>query len=273
MKILHYKKDIWLITVLILQLGFLVASFLLFEKLSWPFLVVLALTLIYFYCLNAQCVAHNFIHKPFFRIKSANFVFSAINTFGLGMPQCLYRQHHLEHHKYVNDKWQNGQRPKDSSSFYLYGKNGEPENIWAYSFLSPFRADAVGLAKEAVKAGNKLNLITEVSLMIFIWVMLLIIAPKYFLMFFLPVWYLGQVSEYLENYLEHHKADVSNSLTDSVSCYDTFYNFLWFNNGYHQEHHCYPSIHWSDIPKAKAKMLPEAQRRVVKGSHLGGLFQ
>lgn len=47
---------------------------------------------------NANTVAHNFIHRPFFRTGGANALFSAYLSLLLGFPQTLWRQWHLAHH-------------------------------------------------------------------------------------------------------------------------------------------------------------------------------
>jgi len=48
---------------------------------------------------NANTVAHNFIHRPFFRARALNRIFSAYLSLLLGFPQALWRERHLAHHK------------------------------------------------------------------------------------------------------------------------------------------------------------------------------
>src|SRR5262245_60660987 len=47
---------------------------------------------------NANTIAHNFIHRPFFRSKTANVTYSAFLSLVLGVPQSLWRARHLAHH-------------------------------------------------------------------------------------------------------------------------------------------------------------------------------
>ncbi len=47
---------------------------------------------------NANTIAHNFIHRPFFRAAWANRLFSAGLSLLLGIPQTLWRERHLAHH-------------------------------------------------------------------------------------------------------------------------------------------------------------------------------
>ncbi len=51
---------------------------------------------------NANTIAHNFIHRPFFRSKELNRAFSAALSVLLGIPQTLWRDRHLAHHAGVS---------------------------------------------------------------------------------------------------------------------------------------------------------------------------
>jgi fatty acid desaturase len=96
---------------------------------------------------------------------------------------------------------------------------------------------------------------------------LAVLNPRGFFLFYVPLWYLGQCGALAENYLEHHGARPGNRVTDSVSCYSWFYNLIWFNNGYHQEHHYRPQIHWTKIPAVRAQLPPDSERRVTPFAH------
>ncbi len=60
----------------------------------WPLAPVIALGVWW----NANTVAHNFIHRPFFRSAGLNRLFSAALSLLLGFPQALWRDRHLAHH-------------------------------------------------------------------------------------------------------------------------------------------------------------------------------
>src|SRR5258705_6757277 len=62
--------------------------------LVWPSAVTIALGLWW----NANTISHNFIHRPFFRSRRANFLFSCYLSALLGFPQALWRDRHLSHH-------------------------------------------------------------------------------------------------------------------------------------------------------------------------------
>jgi len=59
---------------------------------------------------NSNTIAHNFIHRPFFRARSANILFSACLSVLLGIPQTLWRERHLAHHAGTAFRWRASSR-------------------------------------------------------------------------------------------------------------------------------------------------------------------
>ncbi|HTA45070.1 MAG TPA: fatty acid desaturase [Bryobacteraceae bacterium] len=69
--------------------------------LAWPGALVVAAGIWW----NANTISHNFIHRPFFRWRTLNCVFSAVLTVLLGFPQTLWRERHLAHHAGMEWRW------------------------------------------------------------------------------------------------------------------------------------------------------------------------
>jgi Fatty acid desaturase len=63
-------------------------------KVTWPVAPLIALGVWW----NSNTIAHNFIHRPFFRSPIMNRLFSAALSVLLGIPQTLWRGRHLAHH-------------------------------------------------------------------------------------------------------------------------------------------------------------------------------
>ncbi len=265
----HSTKDIYLIILALFEVALLVYSSVSYGHLPSSMTLGCGAVLVFLICTNFQCTAHNFLHNPFFISNRLNHVFSIINTLGIGVPQSLYRVHHLHHHKYNNDaKDPVTGTTKDRTSTYRYArKPGQEEHIISYAFLGFFRSSFSFMLQEANKRGLIGLVVVETCALGFFVVLLFVLNWKGVLYFFLPVWYLGQCAAQAENYLEHHGAIPGNRLTDSVSCYNTFYNAIWFNNGYHQEHHYRPQVHWTMIPAVQSLMHPASERRIVCGTH------
>lgn len=51
---------------------------------------------------NSNTIAHNFLHRPFFRDRRLNRAFALWQTAVLGIPQTLWRERHLAHHAGVD---------------------------------------------------------------------------------------------------------------------------------------------------------------------------
>jgi fatty acid desaturase len=257
----HSNKDLLLVLICLSNISLLVAAGIYFQSMSLTLSIICGLFLVGFYCTNYQCVSHNFIHNNFFKSKKLNFIFSIINSMAMGLPQTLYYHHHMNHHRYTNGE-------KDISSLFLFSKDKErEEGILSYSFIGFFRIDLLALAKRAKKKEDKVLLVSEMVGVIAFWGFLMALDWKFFCFFYLPIWYLGQVAALMENYFEHYGTKPGDRKTDSVSCYNKIYNFLWFNNGYHQEHHYAPTVHWTKISEVKEKLPGEDQRRIVKVAH------
>jgi len=161
--------------------------------LAWPSIPVIAGGLWW----NSNTIAHNFIHRPFFRSKWMKRAFSAAQSVLLGIPQTLWRDRHLAHH--ANVAW----RPRLSH-----------------------------------------GLIVETLLVAALWTTLLSLAPRFFLLTYLPGYLAGLALCAMQGYWEHAGGS-------PVSHYGRAYNRLCFNDGYHAEHHAAPGIHWTRLPQRR----------------------
>ena len=234
--------------------------------LSAAFIFALGLSISLLIATQFQTVSHYFIHRPFFKLNLFNRFFSAINSVNIGSPTFLYWAHHQNHHMFSNG-------PGDLSSTWLNGKNGNEESLIAYSLLSPLRVQYGELLGFAKKKYSYLEMFFETVVFLGVIFVSLFFFTSSFAIFLtatfavLTVTYLGQVLAAAENYLEHSGTDFNDINRNSVSCYSKWYNQVWFNNGYHQEHHLKPMTHWSALPSIKSLLIDEKLRVVVPRSH------
>lgn len=256
----YSSKDLILVFLSITQLFILCIVF--FYPLSTLQIFAAAFSTILLIGTNYQCISHNFIHTPFFKSNHLNNAYSILNSLCLGLPQSVYREHHLNHHRYNNDP------SKDESSLYKFGKDGKEENVFSYSLIGVFRTDLKSLFVRARKTNRSLVLLELFAVISFI-ALLIYLSPTRFFTFYVSTWYFGQVFALLENYAEHHGANLHDRQRDSVSCYNSVYNLVWFNNGYHQEHHYRPLVHWTKI-KSVTQELPQ-DRKTTRYLHLSNL--
>src|SRR5256886_16059843 len=95
------------------------------------------------------------------------------------------------------------------------------------------------------------------------------------MLFFLPFWYLGNCLSYLNGYYRHYGANPDKPIAWGVSSYGKIYNWLFFYNGYHAEHHFRPKVHWTRIEKFH-QTIEEMQKqegvRTIKRAHMLGFL-
>lgn len=71
----HHWKDGALVLLGGASVGLVVFALRVFDSWSWPALTALGGLLVFLNCTNYQCVAHNFLHNPFFRSGLLNNLF------------------------------------------------------------------------------------------------------------------------------------------------------------------------------------------------------
>jgi hypothetical protein len=153
---------------------------------------------------NSNTIAHNFIHKPFFRPRPLNALFALYQSVLLGVPQSVWRGRHLAHH--AGERW----RPRLDGQTAL-----------------------------------------EVALVLGLWAALLAVRPWFFLTVYAPAWVAGLALCALHGHYEHARGTVSH--------YGALYNVLFFNDGYHAEHHARPGLHWTRLPATTLADTPASR--------------
>ena len=79
-------------------------------------------------------------------------------------------------------------------------------------------------------------------------------------LYFLPFFYLGHCFSYLNGYYRHYGANPDKPIAWGVSSYGKIYNWLFFYNGYHAEHHFRPKVHWTKM-EAFRRQSPNCRSR------------
>lgn len=72
-----------------------------------------------------------------------------------------------------------------------------------------------------------------------------------------PAFGFGMVLCQLQGHYEHARPGAK--VAAGISHYSVFYNWFWFNDGFHVEHHLEPTRHWQALPALKAQaQAPES---------------
>lgn len=250
----YCKRDLILVAVTLFLPVQVIAWATNFEQMSVVENSLMFVVTLCWFWYNAMIATHNFIHTPFFKSDVINKVYMFINSMNMNVPHIMFHYHHLQHHAHNNSA-------KDPSSTFTYGRNGEQEGWFKYSALAPYRKGTLDMMKLAVKKGKTKLLVSHVIAIAIHYVILGSISFK-FLMAYLILSYVAWFFCSLENYFEHYKAtDINDRFSNSVSFHSDWYNKLFFNVGFHQEHHIEPQTHWSQTQSIRSKYLEKTRSR------------
>jgi fatty acid desaturase len=259
------------------HLFYFVALFYLYPR--TPLWIMLILGFIYSLMINANIngVGHNFIHNPFFRSPLLNRLFSLSQSVACCFSQTYYDAVHMQHHKGNSDRQNESGETIDWLSIYRHGHDGEAENPWSYVFLSYFRDNPAAIRRELKKRNNADAIWGNIELAAFVatLVILAVLNWRYVVFYFLPFYYLGHCFSYLNGYFRHYGANPDKPIAWGVSSYGKIYNWLFFYNGYHAEHHFRPKVHWTKMEQFKRSIENLQKRegvRVIEHAHMLGFL-
>lgn len=239
---------------------------------------------------NIIVVSHLFTHMPWFVSGRLNALVSLVNSVNIGQSVQAYHLTHVRnHHRFNNDRPAEDGSTRDTTSTYYKGKNGRHRPLLPYavggavdSLVTRVKdtVSVVRLWKVGSKEENLLSLASrrdegrarelrqvqaDRAVMFLFLVLFAVISWQWTLFCYLPAFFAALTLVNVQNYYRHFGANPDVRAADSVSHYNRVYNFLTFNDGFHQEHHLSPSSHWSRMPEVSARQRGklDAQPRIV----------
>lgn len=215
---------------------------------------------VFLFWYNGLVASHNFVHTPWFKSDRLNQLYLILNSINIGLPMVHYSCEHFKHHRYGNDRPDAQGRTLDPTSTFAGGKNGQHEHPVSYCALGPFRMDFLATVHEARKKGETKQLCLELTACVLGLLLFLAMSWHYVLAMLLPTLYFGWVLEHLENYYEHFGSIPEDRYANSTSYYGRLYNLLFCNEGYHQEHHLRPGVHWSKREQVRLELQESLNR-------------
>lgn len=153
--------------------------------------------------------------------------------------------HNFIHRPFFRKRWANS-----LFAAYLSLLLGIPQSLWRDRHL----AHHAGTQSRLHLTGE---LVLQVFLVLSLWAAIAARAPRFFVSVYLPGYIAGLSLCALHGYFEHAQGTTSH--------YSKLYNVLFFNDGYHVEHHVNPGVHWTRLPEyrepaALASAWPAAVR-------------
>jgi len=209
-------------------------------------------------------VSHNHNHKATFKSKRLNNLFGHALTIFYGYPTLMWvPTHNLNHHKFVN-------RPGDATATWRYTNK---HNLWValtYPFVSgyfqsiPIRnyIDRVKTKKPKLYARIRFQYAVWIGSYITLGILAAVLYHNqqaglgFYVWFFsviLPAILSSTVIMFF-NFIQHVHTDAWSDHDHSRNFVGSWFNFLFFNNGYHTIHHDHPAMHWSELPEAHSKI-------------------
>jgi fatty acid desaturase len=273
-----YSGYDWIpVVAAVAHLAYLLFLFFVFPHLRWWQWVPLALVYSISISWNINGISHNFLHNPYFRSPALNRAFSLLESLTCGFSQVFYEQVHKEHHMGNADLPDEHGRTVDPLSIYKHGHDGKAESVWTYVFCSYFRDDPGALFAAIKRRGRAEAIWGVVEIVAFIaFFAAMFVANWRFMLWFVPFYYLGHCLSYLNGYYLHFGGKPGVPLAWGVSSYHLLYNWLWFNNGYHAEHHYRPRVHWTQMKQLREQLREEQERagtRVIRPPHALGFLE
>jgi hypothetical protein len=158
-------------------------------------------------------------------------------TIGIGLWWCA----NTVSHNFIHLPFFRSRAANTVFSLYLSLLMGLPQSLWRQRHLAHhakakwrFRPDGL--------------LMVETACVALLWTLLAATSPRFFLVAYLPGWLLGLGLCQLQGHYEHARGTTSH--------YGWVYNFLFFNDGYHVEHHQRPARHWSALVRQPLEDAP-----------------
>jgi hypothetical protein len=127
-------------------------------------------------------------------------------------------------------------------AIYLSALMGFPQELWRGRHLRHHRGDARPVPVT-------LQGLTQCGVVLVLWTIAAEASPQFFAMVYVPGYLGGLLLCWLQGHFEHAGGTTSH--------YGWLYNLLFFNDGYHVEHHRRPGVHWTRLP---LESVPEARR-------------
>jgi hypothetical protein len=167
-----------------------------------------------------------------FSFAALVFIWPSAFSVGLGIWWLLNTvSHNFIHHPFFRSRWANR-----LFALYLSVLTLVPQRLWRDRHLA-HHADA------AWRFRFSREVLLQFLLVALVWSAGFLTNPHFTLSSLAPGFVLAMALCWLHGYFEHAQGTTSH--------YSRIYNRLFFNDGFHVEHHEHPALHWTALPRAR----------------------
>ncbi len=177
-------------------------------------------------------------------------------------------------HLFLHRPFFASRRLNQAFSLYLTAVLLVPQTLWKERHLWHHAGE-----RAPFRARRKDRIAFEIALVAAVLAGMAVVSLRATLLVIVPGFALGMALARVQGYFEHH-GDPGPLHESGVTHRGWLYNLLWFNDGYHAEHHLSPGTHWTLLPtvaasprrtSARAPLLRWTERSYVKCMLLGAL--
>jgi len=182
-----------------------------------------------------------------------------VSNLPIGIPYCItFKPYHMEHHRYQGEEGIDTDIPTFiegwliTSTSMSYWDHTLKKAVFMFFQIFAYAFRPMMVKPELVPKDQWIALNWAVQ-MAFDGLMVYLFGPKVMLYFLLSTFFAGSIHPTAGHFLAEHY--VMEGSTETYSYYGPL-NMLTYNVGYHNEHHDFPNIPWTNLPKVK-KIAPE----------------
>jgi sphingolipid 4-desaturase/C4-monooxygenase len=203
---------------------------------------------------HAMYVAiHDATHNCIFRSNDLNKWVAILADLPNTLPTAMgFRCYHIKHHSHLGDYSYDADLPSHWEA-RLFGASAFGKAAWMFIF-PVFQITRLRRLKGSVPIWSRWTFINAGLVFLFDVAILMWLGPNALLYLFASFWFsVGGLHPLGGRWLqEHYTSDPSQETFD----YYGALNLVALNIGYHNEHHDFPDVPWSRLPRLK-EMAPE----------------
>jgi len=230
--------------------------------LEWRWPAYLAAIYIVGATANHSCflAVHELSHSLGAKSIWANKLIAMMANTPIGIPYCItFKPYHMEHHRYQGHDDKDTDVPSRLECYIItdtvfgYIDHTCRKAFFMFNQIFAYALRPMLVKPDLVPTSDPMLWLNWMVQIIFDGTMVYCFGPTVILYFLLSTFMAGSIHPTAGHFLAEHY--VMDGKTETYSYYGPL-NWLTYNVGFHNEHHDFPSIAWSNLPKVR-EVAPE----------------